>query len=82
MQPQHINCVFCQGREMKTPNNTDHILAKRRQGVELAEVILGLLDSVHARVDGPQEGLLGRGLQRQVTQGSGHAPGMDSIAST
>lgn len=40
-------------------NDPHHILAERWQGVELAEVILGLLDSVHARVDGPHEGLLG-----------------------
>lgn len=51
---------------MKTTNSIYHILTKRRQGVKLAEVVLGLLDSVHARIDGPHEGLLGRSLQRQM----------------
>lgn len=46
-----------------------HILSKRWQWVELAEVILSLLDSMHACVDGPHKGLLCRSLQRQRNTG-------------
>lgn len=67
---------------MKIKNDIYHILAKRWQGVKLAEVVLGLLDSVHARVDGPHEGLLGRGLQTDGHKVAKHGPGTDTALYT
>lgn len=74
MQTKCKTLLLCRGRdtELTTTNKTYHILAEGWQRIQLAEVILGLLDGVHARVDGPHEGLLGRGLQRQMTTRRSH----------